>query len=232
MRQNILFTGVGVLAALAWLSSGIALAQNNAPATNSSVTDVSPAKASTPLQDLPAPANAAAKPAVATYTIDNAHTSLIFGISHMGFSYTYGRFNMVSGQLALDGENPANSQIKMSVDAASVDTNNKKRDEHLRSPDFFSVNEFPTIEFVSTSIEPADKTMNVKGNLTIHGVTKELDIELTKLGEGKTQMGDERVGFLAQFEIKRSDFDMKEMIGPQGIGDEVSITMSFEAVKQ
>ena len=168
----------------------------------------------------------------ANYTLDNSHTSLIFGISHAGLSYTYGRFNTVSGKLTHDAENPANTMFDFTVDVASIDTNDKKRDEHLRGPDFFNAVEFPTIAFTSSSVTVNGDDYQLKGNLTLHGVTKEVDVVLKKVGAGKGPAGDERIGFLSQFELKRSDYDMKNMIGPGMIGDEVSITFSFECVKQ
>ena len=166
------------------------------------------------------------------FTLDNSHSSLIFGVSHAGLSYTYGRFNTISGKLAHDAENPANTVFDFTVDVASIDTNDKKRDEHLRGPDFFNAVEFPTIAFTSSNVQVTGDDFQVKGNLTLHGVTKEIDLVLRKVGAGKGPAGDERIGFLTQLELKRSDYDMKNMIGPGMIGDEVSITFSFECVKQ
>ena len=162
------------------------------------------------------------------YKIDNSHTSVIFGVSHIGMSVCYGRFCQVEGQFTLGSA--SDNKFGMSIDANSVDTNDKKRDEHLRSPDFFNVKQFPKIEFVSTKIEPTEKGLNVTGNLTMHGETREITIPLEKLGEGKSPFGDFRAGFLAQFTLKRSDYEMKNML--QGIGDEITITLSFEGVKQ
>jgi polyisoprenoid-binding protein YceI len=164
----------------------------------------------------------------ANYTIDNSHTSVIFGVNHLGMSVCYGRFRKVEGQFTLDlsGEN----KFGVSIDANSVDTNDEKRDEHLRTPDFFNVKQFPKIEFVSTKVEAIEKGFNVTGKLTMHGETREIMIPLEKLGEGKTPFGDYRAGFLSQFVLKRSDYEMKNML--QGIGDEITITLSFEGVRQ
>ncbi len=110
-----------------------------------------------------------------TYVIDGAHTSIIFGVSHMGYSFTYGRFNEVRGGYVLDRENPAASQFQLTISAASLDTNQPKRDQHLKSPDFFNVKQFPVISFQSTgvTVEQTEKgeIYNITGNLSMHGVT-------------------------------------------------------------
>ena len=169
-----------------------------------------------------------------TYVIDGAHTSIIFGVSHFGYSYTYGRFNKVSGGYVLDRENPAASKFQLSIDAASLDTNNPKRDQHLKSPDFFNVKQFPNISFQSTgvTIEQSKKgpIYNVTGDLTIHGVTRQVTLPLQKLGEGNGPGGKFRTGFHCETSFNRSDFGMTNMI--QMIGDEVAITVSFEGIRQ
>jgi len=169
------------------------------------------------------------------YKIDDAHTSVIFGISHMGMSFTYGRFNKVSGTYVLDAADATKCVFKVAIDAASVDTNNKGRDDHLRGPDFLNTSEFPVITFESTKVatrQDGDKTVyDVTGNMTMHGVTKEITLPLVKLGEGQGPgpMG-YRSGFLCDTKLMRSEFGMTNMI--PGIGDEVAITISFEGVRQ
>ena len=169
-----------------------------------------------------------------TYVIEGAHTSVIFGVNHLGFSHIFGRFNQVSGGYVLDGENPGASQFQLAIDAASVDTNNQKRDDHLRSPDFFNVKQFPVISFQSTgvTVEETEKgaVYNIEGNLTIHGETRQVTLPAQKLGEGNGPGGDFRSGFLCQTSIKRSEFGMTNMI--PGVGDEIAITVSFEGVRQ
>ncbi len=164
------------------------------------------------------------------FAVDNVHSSMIFGVGHLQLSYTYGRFNKISGEFTLDAADPTKSQFKITVDAASVDTNDAKRDEHLRKADFFDVEKFPTIEFVSTSVTKTDKGMDLKGNMTLHGVTKEITIPVTKVGEGKSPFNDYRAGFLSQFMLKRSEYGMTG--ATEMVGDDVSITISFEGVKQ
>ena len=161
------------------------------------------------------------------YVLDPTHTSIIFSISHLGYSFTYGRFNKYNGQFALDGNN---SQFSFSIDAESLDTNDPKRDEHLRGADFFNVNQFPTITFQSTQVMLQEDVYNITGNLTMHGVTRQVTIPMKKLGEGPGPGGGYHSGFMTQFQIKRSDFGMTGMLGP--IGDEVALSVSFEGIRQ
>ena len=170
-----------------------------------------------------------------TFVIDNSHTSVIFGISHLGYSYTYGRFNEVKGGYVLDRENPEASQFQININAASIDTNDEKRDQHLKSPDFFNVKQFPQISFQSTGItvdetEDGKTYYHIAGKLTIHGVTRDVTLRTEKLDEGKGPYGAYRSGFIHQSKINRSDFGMTNMI-PM-IGDEVAITVSFEGIRQ
>jgi len=168
------------------------------------------------------------------YVIEPAHTSIIFGVSHLGYSYVYGRFNKAKGGYVLDRENPAASQFQLTIDAASIDTNDAKRDQHLKGPDFFNVKQFPIISFQSTgvTVEKAEKgeVYNITGDLTIHGVTRKVTLPAQKLGEGKGMGNEFRSGFLCQTSINRSEFGMTNM-APM-IGDEVAVTVSFEGVRQ
>jgi polyisoprenoid-binding protein YceI len=168
------------------------------------------------------------------FEIDNSHTSVIFGVSHLGYSFTYGRFNKVSGKFTLDPKGPEASAFQVAIDASSVDTNDSKRDEHLRGPDFFNAGEFPVISFKSTKVEgkrtESGVTLLVTGDLTLHGVTKPITLELQKLGEGPGPGGGFRTGFNCQTKLKRSDFGMTGMT--PHIGDEVAITISFEGVRK
>jgi polyisoprenoid-binding protein YceI len=170
------------------------------------------------------------------YALDTAHTSVIFGISHMGFSYTYGRFNKVAGKYALDESNPAASSFELTIDAASIDTNDAKRDGHLRGADFLSAAEFPTLEFKSTSVnaeknERGETVYQVKGDLTMHGVKREVLLPLRLLKVGVSPMDNKKhSGFLCETRLLRSEFGMTNMI--PGVGDEVAVTISFEGVAE
>jgi polyisoprenoid-binding protein YceI len=169
------------------------------------------------------------------FAVDNSHTSVIFGVSHLGYSITYGRFNKVSGTFTLDPAGPEASTFQIAIDASSIDTNDAKRDEHLKGPDFFNAGEFPVITFKSTKVA-AKRTeggvvLQVTGDMTMHGQTKPVTVELQKLGEGPGPGGNDfRTGFNCQTKLKRSDFGMTTMVGP--VGDEVAITISFEGVRK
>ncbi|HJT77052.1 MAG TPA: YceI family protein [Gemmataceae bacterium] len=163
------------------------------------------------------------------YVLDDAHTAASFNIAHLGLSWTHGRFDDVAGTFTIDAADPGKSSFTLTIKADSVDTNNKKRDEHLRSPDFFNVKQFPTIRFESTSVKPADGGYQVTGNLTLHGVTKPISF-LLKGGKTAELMGKKRMGFWMDTTLKRSEFGMDKMVGP--VGDEVILTISFEGVKQ
>ena len=168
------------------------------------------------------------------FVIDNSHTSVIFGVSHLGYSYTYGRFNTVKGGFNLDRANPGGSQFRILIDASSIDSNDAKRDEHLKGPDFFNVKQFPSITFESTgvSIEKAEKGefYNMTGNFTMHGQTRQVTLPVQKLGEGNGPYGKYRAGFLCQTKLKRSEYGMTNMI--PNIGDEIAVTVSFEGIRQ
>jgi polyisoprenoid-binding protein YceI len=165
------------------------------------------------------------------YALDTAHTSMIFGISHMGFSYTYGRFNKLDGKYTLDDANPAGCSFELTIDAGSIDTNDAKRDGHLKSADFLNTNEFPLITFKSTEVtgEKNDKgemVYQVKGDLTMHGVTRPVTLPLRLLKVGPGMDGKKHSGFLCETRLLRSEFGMTNMI--PGVGDDVAITISFE----
>lgn len=169
------------------------------------------------------------------YVVDPSHTSVIFGISHLGFSYTYGRFSKVAGKYTLDEANPAGSSFEMTLETASVDTGDAKRDEHLRKADFFNATEFPLITFKSTEVsaEKNDKgetVYQVKGDLAMHGVTRPVTLPLRLLKVGPGMDGKKRSGFLCETRLLRSEFGMTNMV--PHIGDDVAVTISFEGAVQ
>ncbi|QDV72188.1 YceI family protein [Botrimarina mediterranea] len=171
----------------------------------------------------------------ANFEVDPSHTSVVFSVSHLGYSYTYGMFRDVKGTVEFDKASPEASKFSFTIDAASLNTMNEKRDEHLKGADFFNVKQFPQITFESTAVAPAassdGKTLyNVTGKMTMHGVEKEVTLPIELLGEGETPFNDYRAGFMCQTTLKRSDFDMDFMVGP--IGDSIGVTVSFEAVKK
>ncbi len=173
------------------------------------------------------------------YKIDPSHTAVIFGISHMGFSYTYGRFNKVDGKYTLDEANPAGSSFELTIDASSIDTNDPKRDGHLKSADFLNAGEFPLITFKSTGVttEQAEAgaapdgsaggiVYQVTGDLTMHGVTRKVTLPLKLLKVGPGMDGKQHSGFICETRLARSEFGMTNMI--PAVGDDVAVTISFE----
>lgn len=170
------------------------------------------------------------------FALDESHTSIIFGISHMGISLTYGRFNKVTGAYSLDAADAAASKFEFKIDANSVDTNNGGRDGHLRGADFLNTAEFPLITFTSKKVaagkaEDGKPAYEVTGDFTLHGVTKEVTLKFVKLGEGAGPQGNDfRTGFLCETTLLRSEYGMTQHL--PGVGDEVAITISFEGVKK
>jgi polyisoprenoid-binding protein YceI len=180
--------------------------------------------------DPAAPAQAAGTSA---YAIDNVHSTVIFRVKHLDIGISYGRFNEISGTLAHDQENPKASSIELSVKADSVDTNSQERDEHLKSPDFLSVKEFPAITFKSTKVEKKGEDMSVTGDLTLHGVTKPVTARVTHAGRGKDPWGNDRLGFEARFEVDPKDFEIRFMTDkPDMLGPGLEVIVSLEATRK
>lgn len=173
----------------------------------------------------PAPA-AAAAPAPGeskTFAIDPVHSSIVFKIKHMNASHFYGVFKDSSGSFTLGDT----ASINVTVKADSVDTRNSKRDDHVKSPDFLSAKEFPEITFSATGLTKSGDAYTGKGDLKFHGVTKSIEITLTKTGGGPGMGGKGEVaGVESTITIKRSDFGVKGMIGP--VGDDVTLTVALE----
>lgn len=179
------------------------------------------------------------RPAAAAdyYLIDPAQTSIVFSASHSMLSYTYGMFREASGSYVLDKENPERSRFVLTIKSASLFTNDAKRDEHLRGPDFFDTKQFPEIKFETvrcskTQNPDGSATYLLTGNFTMHGVTRSIDLPLRLLGEGPGPYKDHRTGFHCQVELKRSDFGMDYLIKERLVGDAIGITISFEGVRQ
>ena len=171
---------------------------------------------------------AAARHAAAGYAVDPSHTSVVFAVTHLGYSYTYGMFRETSGTCAVDLRDPAASSFDLRVKTASLDTNDAKRDEHLRGGDFFSARQFPEIRFVSTAVAAEGRTWNVTGDLTLHGRTRPVTLPLTMMGAGRGPYGKQRVGFAGKVVLDRADFGMNTM--PEVVGRKVTVLISFEGI--
>jgi polyisoprenoid-binding protein YceI len=165
------------------------------------------------------------------YQLDPAHTSVVYRIKYSGVTFVYGRFNGPAGTFVFDEKSPAKSSIEMQVDVNNIDTAVEKRDNHLRSPDFFNAAEHPLVTFKSTSVKKLDSdTYQVSGDLTLLGNTRKLTVNAKHTGSGKDPWGNFQRGFETSFTIKRSDFGMDFMLG--GLSDEVDITVSVSGIRQ
>ncbi|WKL58068.1 YceI family protein [Asticcacaulis sp. ZE23SCel15] len=163
-----------------------------------------------------------------TYAIEPTHTEVLFSWSHFGFSKPTGKFMNAVGTLVLDEAAPANSSVEVSFAIDGLNTGVAKLDEHLKKPDFFDAAKFPTATFKSTkvAVTGAD-TAKVTGDLTIHGVTKPvtLDVKLNKIGEN--MMKKKTAGFSATGDIKRSDFGIGAYV--PAVSDEITLSITAEA---
>ena len=167
-----------------------------------------------------------------TYAVDPVHSTVLYRVLHLGVSPSWGRFDGLSGEIVIDAKDPTQGKVALTIDAASVNSGNEKRDQHLRSPDFFSVKEFPEITFVSDSVKARGATgYDVAGRLTLHGVTKPLTMQVERTGAGPGMGGATLVGFEGRFTIKRSDFDFGAKFEPGMLGEEVSVVVAIEAAK-
>ncbi len=174
---------------------------------------------------------ASAQAAPTTWTIDPTHSNVTFTIRHF-FSKVTGSFNKFSGTIVHDPANPAASSAKAEIDASSIYTANERRDNHLRSADFFDVAKHPTLTFESTKVSHEGGKLKIDGNLTMHGVTKPVTLEGEFLGAGPTASG-ERAGFEVTGKLDRKEFGILwNKVADQGgavLGDDVQIRIAVEA---
>jgi polyisoprenoid-binding protein YceI len=170
-----------------------------------------------------------------TWTVDASHSSVEFRVKHLGISTVSGVFREFEGQLEI-GEDITQSKITGTIKAASIDTGEPKRDEHLRSPDFFDADTYPDITFESTRIEVVDEDeFHVTGNITLHGVTGEITLHAEVTGTEQDPWGNTRVGLEARGELNRGDYGMKfnQALGSGNVmvSDRVRINVEVSAVK-
>ena len=163
------------------------------------------------------------------WKIDDTHSMGLFRVQHSGAGMFWGRFDGVTGIITTSGIPTGTLALDVSIDTNSVSSANKDLDGHLRSPDFFSVKEFPTMTFVSTSSKKLPGNMwEVSGNLTIHGVTKSITTNVEMTGQAESPRG-KKIGFEAVFTIDRSEFGMSYGVEKNAIGNSVRITVALEA---
>lgn len=176
------------------------------------------------------PAALAADADKGTYKIDPVHSSVLFTVTHLGVARFTGRFDAISGELTADGTGAGNS-VTVEVDATSVNSGFADRDKHLKSPDFFSVAQFPTITFKSTEVKLDDSGKGtLAGDLTLRGVTKPVTFALQHIGAGADPWGGYRSGYTATTTIKRSEWGVDFLLG--GISDDVDLVVNIESIKQ
>ena len=169
-----------------------------------------------------------------TYSIDKAHSEVTFQVRHL-LTRVRGRFSDFNGTIEFDEENPERSLVDVAVQAASIDTNERDRDAHLRSADFFDVEKIPVLTFRSTDIQhKAGDRFAVTGDLTIHGVTRSVSFDVLFLGKAKDPWGNERIAFEAGTTVNRKDFGLtwNAALETGGflVGDDVKISLSVQAV--
>ncbi len=162
------------------------------------------------------------------FNVDAVHSAVIFGIKHAGIAYTYGRFNGIDGTFYLNADDLDRSFVTMTIDTETVDTANGKRDDHLRSPDFFNTKVYPKATFNSTGFERDGGEIVMTGEMMINGKTRTIEVPLEITGMGMA-MGSMRAGFHAQFELSRSAFGITWR--PEALGDTVKMIVSIEGVQ-
>lgn len=179
-----------------------------------------------------APAAAPAPAGLTEWTIDNSHTSIGFTVPHMVVSEVDGHFNQYKGQALLDEKNLQNSSVSFSIDAASVDTGDAKRDEHLRSPEFFDAAKFPQLTFKSTKITKAGSSYKLQGDLTIHGITKNVTLTANVSDAVANPWGKLVRAVKITGKIKRADFGLNwnKALDKGGfvVGDTVDLNLKLE----
>ena len=172
-----------------------------------------------------------------TWAIDPAHTHVEFAVRHLMITTVKGRFTDVSGAVRMHDDDITKSDVDIRIAAASIDTREPQRDAHLKSPDFFDVDTYPEITFRSRRVSDVDgNEFKLTGDLTIHGVTREVTLNVTSEGRAKDPWGGEREGFSATTWIKRGDFGLKwnQALETGGVvvGDDVKIALEIELLKQ
>jgi len=168
-----------------------------------------------------------------TFKLDPVHSGVVFTIHHL-VSNPFGVFHAPEGTVVVDGGVP---KLDIKVPVEKIDMGNAKWEEDIKAASWFDVKQFPEITFKTTSVKKLGENKDTKeyefeatGDLTLHGVTKSVTVTLTKTGEGKGMQGETRIGYTCTFKVKRSDYKMTTYVGP--IGDEVTLMVNIEAIKQ
>lgn len=174
-------------------------------------------------------------PAVGTWSLDPSHSAVGFSVRHLGLSKVRGLFSSFTGDVVV-GEEPTQSSVHVAIDVTSIDTGDEKRDEHLRTNDFFNAAEFPTMTFTSTSVSGSGSDWKVIGDLTIRGVTRQVTLDTTFEGTAADPWGGSRAAFTATTEVDREQFGMTWNAaletGGVVVGKKVKIELEAEVVLQ
>ncbi len=163
------------------------------------------------------------------WIVDTVHSSVAFRVKHAGASWFKGTFDVITGSITLDPSKPEAGSVQLTIPVASVDTNDKARDDHLKGPDFFNSKENPDITFKSTKVAKKGDMLEVAGDLSLNGKTKSTVLEVEYIGAG--EMRGKRVGYSTKFTIKRSDFGMTYGVKDGGVGDEVTLMIDLELIQ-
>ncbi len=170
------------------------------------------------------------------WKIDTTHSSVEFAVKHMMLTTVKGRFTEVSGAVEFDADDPTGGRADITIGAASVDSRDAQRDAHLRSADFLDVERYPTLTFRSAKIEGTAQQFTLSGDLTIHGITRPITLDVTFQGAGKDPWGGERAGYTATGKLNRKDFGLTWNAaletGGLLVGEEVKIALEIELIKQ
>jgi polyisoprenoid-binding protein YceI len=171
------------------------------------------------------------------WVIDQGHSEIAFSAKHLMISTVRGRFNSYTGTVEADESNPTAAKVDVQIDASSLVTGDEKRDGHLRSPDFFDVEQFPYITFKSTRVEQIDASHGkLYGDLTVRDVTKPVVLDFEYAGQAKTPWGTTSAGFNATTKINRKDWNLNWNValetGGWLVGDQITISIELELVKQ
>ena len=174
--------------------------------------------------------------ATGTWVIDPSHTTIGFSVRHAMVARVRGSFGTYSGSFTIDGENLSESTAELTISAASINTTSADRDAHLASPDFLDVENFPTLTFVSTGVSAKGDDILVTGDLTIHGVTKSVEVKYEFIGLSTDPYGNNKIGFEGSAKISRKEFGLvwnaALETGGVMVGDDITLTLDVEANKQ
>ncbi|MGB3966333.1 MAG: YceI family protein [Planctomycetota bacterium] len=179
---------------------------------------------------LPTPSTATATPrGEHDWTVDTVHSSVVYRIKHANASWFQGTFDVITGTITLDPKAPEAGSVQLTIPVDSVDSNDKKRDDHLKGPDFFNGKENPEITFKSTKIAGSGKNLKVTGDLSLAGKKKSVTLDVEHVGDA--EMFGTRRGYSTKFTIKRSDFGMTYGVDQDQLGDEVTLAVDLELLQ-